>query len=233
MPSTVARLIVPLLAALAALPPAAASAQGTGGTAAPEPANKVQTAGDGSFNIAARADTLLGRTVRFRGRVPAAHAGRTVTVERLDAATRTWRPTATATVTADGAYVARWRTDQTGRFNVRAVVMPPPGQAQAASATPEIAVTVYRPATATWYGPGFYGRRTACGLKMTRALLGVAHKKLPCGTQVAVHYKGRSITVPVVDRGPFRKGTRWDLTAATARAIGFTFTDRVGALRVG
>ena len=57
---------------------------------------------------------------------------------------------------------------------------------------------------ATWYGPGFYGRRTACGVKMSRTLLGVAHKTLPCGTQVAVLYKGRRITVPVVDRGPFR-----------------------------
>ena len=94
-------------------------------------------------------------------------------------------------------------------------------------------MTVYRPAVASWYGPGFYGRTTACGQRMTRSLLGVAHKKLPCGTEVALTYRGRSITVPVVDRGPFRPGRRWDLTSATAEALGFTFTDRIGAVRVG
>jgi rare lipoprotein A len=114
---------------------------------------------------------------------------------------------------------------------VRAV-LEPSGEAVAASASPELAITVHRPAMATWYGPGFYGRRTACGHRMTRSLLGVAHKTLPCGTQVAVLYKGRRITVPVVDRGPFRRGTRWDLTAATAGALGFKFTDRLGAVRV-
>jgi rare lipoprotein A len=68
---------------------------------------------------------------------------------------------------------------------------------------------------------------------MSRTLLGVAHKTLPCGTQVAVLYKGRRITVPVVDRGPFSSRRRWDLTAATAKALDFTFTDRIGALRIG
>jgi rare lipoprotein A len=85
---------------------------------------------------------------------------------------------------------------------------------------------------ASWYGPGFYGRKTACGLRMSRKLLGVAHKKLPCGTPVAIAYGGKSITVPVVDRGPFIKGRKWDLTAAAAKAIGFAYTDRLGAVRV-
>jgi rare lipoprotein A len=106
------------------------------------------------------------------------------------------------------------------------------GEAVAASATPELAVTVHRPAKATWYGPRFYGRRTACGQRMSRTLLGVAHKTLPCGTQVAVLYRGRRITVPVVDRGPFANGAHWDLTSATAEALRFEHTDRVGAVRV-
>ena len=94
-------------------------------------------------------------------------------------------------------------------------------------------MTVYREATASWYGPGLFGRETACGQRLTRSLLGVAHRKLPCGAQVALSYRGKSITVPVVDRGPFRPGRRWDLTAATAQALGFSFTDRIGAVRVG
>jgi rare lipoprotein A len=110
---------------------------------------------------------------------------------------------------------------------------PPTGGASRPAPTGGTAMTVYEPAVASWYGPGFYGRTTACGKRMTRSLLGVAHKRLPCGTQVALAYRGRSITVPVVDRGPFIRGRRWDLTAATARALGFTATDRIGALRIG
>ena len=45
-------------------------------------------------------------------------------------------------------------------------------------------------------------------------------------------YKGRRIDVPVVDRGPFRHGTKYDLTAATAQALGFDHTDRLGAIRL-
>ncbi len=40
------------------------------------------------------------------------------------------------------------------------------------------------------------------------------------------------MVVPVVDRGPFRRGMTWDLTEATARALGFTTTDRIGAVRL-
>ena len=50
---------------------------------------------------------------------------------------------------------------------------------------------------------------------------------------VALTYEGRTITVPVVDRGPFKRGRRWDLTVGAAKALGFTFTDRIGAVRVG
>jgi rare lipoprotein A len=74
---------------------------------------------------------------------------------------------------------------------------------------------------ATWYGPGFWGRRTACGMVLSPTVLGTAHKKLPCGTQVTFTYNGRSATATVIDRGPFRKGFKWDLTKRTAKMIGF------------
>ncbi len=80
----------------------------------------------------------------------------------------------------------------------------------------------------TWYGPGFYGRRTACGRTMSPSLLGVAHKTLPCGTRVTVFFAGRAITVPVVDRGPFVEGVAYDLTSATAHALGFAGRATVG-----
>ena len=73
------------------------------------------------------------------------------------------------------------------------------------SASPEVSVRVFKPGMATWYGPGLYGNTTACGQELTRDLVGVAHKTLPCGTLVEVSYGGRSIVVPVIDRGPFVK----------------------------
>jgi hypothetical protein len=81
----------------------------------------------------------------------------------------------------------------------------------------------------SWYGPGFYGKRTACGLAMTRSLLGVAHRTLPCGTRVTFRnpVNGRMITVPVVDRGPYVSGRQWDLTAGTCAALGHCYTGTI------
>jgi rare lipoprotein A (peptidoglycan hydrolase) len=78
---------------------------------------------------------------------------------------------------------------------------------------------------ATWYGPGFYGNRTACGQKLKKRTVGVAHRKLPCGTRVVFAYRGRWARAKVIDRGPFRRGFRWDLTRALAK--------RLGAIKVG
>jgi peptidoglycan hydrolase-like protein with peptidoglycan-binding domain len=80
---------------------------------------------------------------------------------------------------------------------------------------------------ATWYGPGLYGNRTACGTRLRASTLGVAHKRLPCGTPVTFYRAGRFVTVPVIDRGPFRSGVSWDLTAATARKLGMVKTSRL------
>ncbi len=91
-------------------------------------------------------------------------------------------------------------------------------------------VIIYRPATATQYGPGFYGHRTACGAVLRRKTLGVANRTLPCGTRVAVYYGGRMIVVPVIDRGPYTRGVDWDLTEATGRALGIRGTARIGAV---
>jgi len=171
------------------------------------------------------------KLARFRGTVAPLAAGRTVTIESFDAALQQWGGIARATVNADGAYVARWRARKAGEFRIRAVLQSA-SQAVAAGASPELAITVHRRAVATWYGPGFYGRQTACGIRMTRTLLGVAHRNYKCGTKVALLYHGRRITVPVVDRGPYRRGTAYDLTAATAQALGFEYTDRLGAIRL-
>lgn len=74
--------------------------------------------------------------------------------------------------------------------------------------------------TVTWYGPGWYGRRTACGQKLTSRLMGTAHKTLPCGTVVHFRYRGNRATARVVDRGPYASGVEYDLTWAVARKLG-------------
>ena len=218
--------IVPFLAALAAVAPATAGAQApgapTGGAAAPQSAPS-------PFALSGGGNALLGRRVRFRGAVAARLAGRTVIVEYLDPATAAWTRQARTTVRPDGTFLARWLARHPGRFQLRARVV---SEASSASVSPELPLTVYRGAVATWYGPGFYGNTTACGIELTPELVGVAHRNLPCGTNVAVRYGSRTLVVPVVDRGPFGSEARWDLTAAAAQQLGFTSTDRIGAVRV-
>jgi peptidoglycan lytic transglycosylase len=89
-----------------------------------------------------------------------------------------------------------------------------------------LAFSPWRYAGATWYGPGLYGRHTACGQTLRRATLGVAHRSLPCGTAVKFFFHGRQIVTRIIDRGPYSKGNSWDLTSAAAEALGFSSTGR-------
>lgn len=66
-----------------------------------------------------------------------------------------------------------------------------------------------------------YGEPLACGGVLGPEQLGVASRTLPCGTPVTIAYRGRVVTVPVIDRGPYVEGRTWDLTGATAEALGF------------
>lgn len=85
---------------------------------------------------------------------------------------------------------------------------------------------------ATWYGPGFYGNRTACGQRLTKGTVGVAHKTLPCGSKVTIKYKGRFLRTRVIDRGPYAHGASWDLTYAAAKELRFQATDQLRAAAV-
>jgi rare lipoprotein A len=96
-------------------------------------------------------------------------------------------------------------------------------------------VTAVKPvALATWFGPGFYGQTTACGQTLTPNVIGVANRTLPCGTLVKFGYKGRAVTVPVIDRGPYaHNGAQWDLTSEAARVLGMEDTARLHTRIVG
>jgi rare lipoprotein A (RlpA)-like double-psi beta-barrel protein len=81
-------------------------------------------------------------------------------------------------------------------------------------------------ANVSWYGPGFYGKRTACGYAYTESIIGVAHKTLPCGTKVTFKNpaNGRVVTAPVIDRGPYVTGREWDLSGGLCKALGHCYT---------
>jgi rare lipoprotein A len=109
----------------------------------------------------------------------------------------------------------------------------PSATESAPTSTPTPAVKLHKSTIATWFGPGFYGQQTACGQTLTPATIGVANRKLPCGTLVKVTYHGKPLTVPVVDRGPYGNGADWDLTAAAAQALGIEETVHVATVVVG
>jgi rare lipoprotein A len=73
---------------------------------------------------------------------------------------------------------------------------------------------------ASWYGPGFHGRRTASGEIYNQNELTVAHPSLPFGTEVRITRGNQSVIARVNDRGPYAHGRIVDLSAATASAIG-------------
>jgi rare lipoprotein A (peptidoglycan hydrolase) len=77
---------------------------------------------------------------------------------------------------------------------------------------------------ATWYGPGFWGNRTACGRTLRPRTTGVAHRRLPCGTKVVFAYRGNWVRAKVIDRGPYSGNYRWDLTRKAAKRLGFLAT---------
>ncbi len=109
-----------------------------------------------------------------------------------------------------------------------------PSEAAPAPATSQSARTVHPSGIATWFGPGFYGQKTACGQTLTPQVVGVANRTLPCGTLVKVAYRNRTAVVPVLDRGPYSHiGADWDLTAGAARALGVTETVRIKTRVIG
>lgn len=77
---------------------------------------------------------------------------------------------------------------------------------------------------ASWYGPGFHGRRTASGERFDQYALTAAHPSLPFGSLVCVlsPKNGRSVVVRINDRGPFAKKRIIDLSKGAAQALGMT-----------
>jgi rare lipoprotein A len=234
------RYLIPLAVGLSLLlVPALGSASTGGGVspgAGPAPTasgNRSVSASGNGVTITTRASGFMNRDLRFTGSVSSSNAGRVVEIERLGGHTGgAWVPTTHARVQSDGSFTAYWHANRPGRLAFRAIMSDPAG-GTTASAWPTVDVIVYRMAVATIYGPGFWGSRTACGEVLHRNTLGVAHRTLPCGTRVSIYYQGRTIQVQVIDRGPYANGADWDLTEATAHALGMDTTAQVGGATIG
>ena len=75
--------------------------------------------------------------------------------------------------------------------------------------------------SASWYGPGFHGRKTANGERYDMHGLTAAHRSLPFGTKVRVTNRknGKSVVVRINDRGPYAGGRVIDLSRGAAQAV--------------
>lgn len=87
--------------------------------------------------------------------------------------------------------------------------------------------------TASWYGPGFDGRKTANGERFDQSAMTAAHPDLPFASTVRVTRvdTGDSVLVRINDRGPYADDRVIDLSRAAAAELGF-IADGVAEVRV-
>jgi hypothetical protein len=204
--------------------PSSAGAQDQG--AAPAPTTPA--AQSESVSVSVKRHALSGQRVKVGGKVGSGADNRSVLIQQR--AGGAWKTVARTRTRAGGRFSAYWTPQGTGRRAVRAFVRGGEGQTPAVRRL-KGGVTVYRARFASWYGPGLYGNKLACGGRLTPGTVGVAHKTLPCGTKVTLHNKGRTLTVKVIDRGPYIGGRFYDLTAATKQKLGFGSTGTVWSTR--
>jgi len=209
----------------------------------------VNTRGDG-ITLTVAASGIAHHPLTLTGSAPSSDAGGTVEIEARPKHAK-WTRVATGVIGSGGAFSAAWAPAASAQVAIRAVLAPGlgdplvrsqtasgsglPGGASPATTptvftTSAVMIPIFRSAIATIYGPGLWGHRTACGQRLQKTTLGVASRTLKCGTKVAVDFRGRELTVPVIDRGPFGGRASWDLTLATADALGVKETSTVGTL---
>ncbi|HEX2295139.1 MAG TPA: septal ring lytic transglycosylase RlpA family protein, partial [Actinomycetota bacterium] len=167
-------------------------------------------------------DAYAGKRIRLRGSLFPKERGRRVVIQQFNDGR--WRTIARPRV-RDGRYSTTFRPQETDRRRILRAWFK--GDATSLGEKRADSLRIYRRDLATWYGPGFYGNRTACGRTLGYSTLGVAHRTLPCGTKVAIMYRGRTVMVEVIDRGPYAR-SNWDLTRETAERLRFSGTDSIG-----
>jgi rare lipoprotein A len=214
------RYLLPVVAAATALsigvlPAAAKQSHDSDSNQEPKRAHQQPRRASGHVTLHLSTHTLLsGNGVAVRGKVRPSGRQRVKIVFRGAGS-----ETRTVTTKANGTFAERWTPDGTGNYSVRAYGV---HSARASgSRSPVRHLTSYRYAGASYYGPGLWGNGVACGGTLMPGTMGVAHKTLPCGTMVKLRYHGRSVTVPVIDRGPYVAGRDYDLTEAVKERLHF------------
>ena len=185
----------------------------------------VTVSGEG-ITVSGHTGVLLSGRLWLKGTVSSAQSGRTLVIEQQSQPGSQWTQAGSTTIGAGGSFVAAWHPQQVGRFSLSV------GLQGSSRVSPPINVIVYRPSIATLFGPGLWGNHTACGKVLRKPTVGVANRKLPCGAQVAIYYRGRTVVVLVIDRGPYANSANWDLTMATGRLLGMNSTTTVGAMSI-
>jgi peptidoglycan lytic transglycosylase len=160
----------------------------------------------------------VGQKVAIKGHVSPGGARRKVTVKVGGDRLRT-------RTNKSGDFATRWKPHRAGSAKVR--VRAAGNLIAAGSKAKAGRVSVFRPAVASYYGPGLYGGALACGGTLSPSTIGVAHKTLPCGTKLTLRYRGRQVKAKVIDRGPYVAGREFDLTAATKSKLGFGSTGTI------
>ena len=160
---------------------------------------------------------MAGQEVAIRGRVQPAG--------QRDVIVRVGDQTERARADKEGRFKVEWTPSSAGSYNVRAEAKRNIDAGGSKDSGGK--VTAYRYAEASWYGPGLYGNRTACGQTLTSSTRGVAHKSLPCGTKLSIRNGSREVHVRVIDRGPYVGNREFDLTEATKNDLGFGSTGRI------
>jgi rare lipoprotein A len=193
--------------------------------------NGAVTASADGVTVSSRASGFLRGNVTFTGTVSGARSGDIIEIERLGHQTEWgWAPTAHATVGPGGTWNVVWRANHIGQFEFRAVLESGVGS-PAKATSPAITVTVYRYALATQEGgAAVNGHKTACGQTFGPSTIGTANRTLPCGEEVALYYHGRTLVVPVIDRGPYAHGADFDVSTAAAKKLGLDGISRIGAV---
>lgn len=165
-----------------------------------------------------------GERAKVTGQVQPRRAGRLVVIQRHTG--HGWSTAARTHTKHDGSYTLAWKPGASG--SIRVVTGGDRAAAGTARSAGRVSITHYRDALASRYDD--YGGPLACSNgTLGYSQLGVANTSLPCGTKVTIRYHGRTVVAPVIDRGPYVGNREFDLTGATARALGF---DGVGTIQV-
>jgi hypothetical protein len=183
------------------------------GAAAPAPLVTRLTVRDRALDVLEGQRASVTGTLRA-GRALTPLAGRMVSLQAF--AGGRWSTMAGTRTGRKGNFALRFSPRRIGSELVRVRYAGEPGARPSRRLLGRL--NVYRSVQVSWYGGG---GSLACGGALESNTMGVASRTLPCGTLVTLRLGGRSVRVPVIDRGPYVEGREFDLTEATKDALGF------------